>query len=68
MGIPTVERSLTPECVAGADEVFLTNVVQGPVPVVSLDGSPIGASAPGPMTQRLAEAYWERVRQELLPQ
>ena len=67
LGIPTVERSLTPERVAGADEVFLTNVVQGPVPVASLDGSPIGASAPGPMTQRLAEAYWERVRQELLP-
>ena len=65
LGIPAVERSLEPEQVAGADEAFLTNVVLGPVPVASLDGRPIGAGAPGPVTQRLVQAYWDRVRSDL---
>lgn len=66
LGIPALERSLEPAAVAGADEVFLTNVVQGPVPVASLDGGAIGAGAPGPLTQRVSDAYWERVKSELL--
>lgn len=66
LGIPALERSLEPVAVAGADEVFLTNVVQGPVPVASLDGGVIGAGAPGPLTQRVSNAYWERVKIELL--
>ncbi len=66
LGIPALERSLEPAVVAGADEVFLTNVVQGPVPVASLDGGVIGAGAPGPLTQRVSNAYWERVKIELL--
>ena len=66
LGIHTWEKSLTPGQVAGADEAFLTNVVQGPVPVKSMDDRAIGRGTPGPLTQRLAEAYWERVRRELL--
>ena len=66
LGIATEERSLTPEDVAGADEVFLTNVVTGVVPVVNLDGNPVGTGAPGPVTERLATAYWDYVRSHLL--
>ena len=68
LGIPNMERSLEPDSVAGADEAFLTNVVQGPVPVASLDGNDIGKGVPGPLTQRLWEAYWERVKSELVRQ
>ena len=67
LGIPAEERSIEHRHVSGADEVFLTNVVQGPVPVISLDGGPIGAGSPGPITQMLFDAYWARVRRELLP-
>ncbi len=66
LGLSAVEQSIEPGYVAGADEVFLTNVVQGPVPVASLDGKAIGDGAPGPVTQALFDAYWERVRRELL--
>lgn len=59
------ERSLTPEGVAGADEVFLTNVVTGVVPVVSLFGAVVGPGLPGPVTEQLADAYWNRVGVEL---
>ncbi|MBI2856672.1 MAG: aminotransferase class IV [Chloroflexi bacterium] len=62
---PAGERSVTPEEIAGADEVFLTNVVTGVVPVVSLDGRPIGRGVIGPETERLRQMYWERVRREL---
>jgi branched-chain amino acid aminotransferase len=66
LGIATQERSLTPEDAAGANEMFLTNVVTGLVPVVYLDGNRVGTGAPGPMTERLAAAYWDRVRNHLL--
>ena len=66
LDIPGRERSLTPEEVASAGEVFLTNVVTGVVPVDHLDGRPIGPDAPGPLTARLAQAYWERVMRELM--
>jgi branched-chain amino acid aminotransferase len=62
---PIEELSLTPASIAEAEEVFLTNVVTGIVPVVSLFGTPVGSGRPGPMTEQLARAYWDRVRAEL---
>lgn len=62
LGIHTKDRSLAPEEIAGADEVFLTNVVTGVVPVVSISGSPVGQGISGPVTEQLAKAYWDRVR------
>jgi branched-chain amino acid aminotransferase len=62
LGILTKERSLAPEEIAGADEVFLTNVVTGVVPVVSLSATPVGPGNPGPVTEQLARAYWDRVK------
>ena len=66
LGLTAEERSLEPALVSAADEALLTNVVQGPAPVASLDGNAIGAGTPGPVTQRLSQAYWERLRRELL--
>jgi len=65
LGMVLRERSLTVEEVALAEEAFLTNVVTGPAPVVSLDGRGIGLGGPGPLTERLIRVYWERVRRQL---
>jgi branched-chain amino acid aminotransferase len=65
LGVLTKEHSLAPEGIAGADEVFLTNVVTGVVPVVSLSANPVGTGRCGPVTEKLANAYWERVRVEI---
>lgn len=65
LGIACEERSLTPQDVAGAEEALLSNVVQGPVPVASVDGMRPRSGAPGPLTQRLCDAYWSRVRREV---
>ena len=65
LGILVSELSLMPEGVAGADEVFLTNVVTGVVPAVSVFGAAVGPGLSGPVTERLANAYWDRVGVEL---
>lgn len=41
----------------GADEVFLTSTGGGILPIARLDGQPL-AQFPGPVTTRLADAYW----------
>ena len=65
LGIACEERSLTPQDVAGANEALLSNVVQGPVPVASVDGLRLRSGAPGELTRRLGEVYWSRVRREV---
>jgi branched-chain amino acid aminotransferase len=56
-GLRAEVRSLTPEELAAADEVFATNAVAGLLPVVTLDGRVIGSGRPGAITKRLLAAY-----------
>ena len=65
LNIRVCEQSLKANQVEEADEVFLTNVVTGPVPVVSVSGNRVGSGESGPATEKIAEAYWNRVREEL---
>ena len=65
LDIPTNGHSLTPEELSTAHEIFLTNVVTGVVPVTSLSGDSVGPGVAGPVTARLARAYWERVERDL---
>jgi branched-subunit amino acid aminotransferase/4-amino-4-deoxychorismate lyase len=52
-----LECDLKPADVAAADEVFLTSTSPCMVPVVALDGRPIGAGQPGPMFGRFLSAW-----------
>lgn len=56
-GIPFEARNIARAEVFGADEVLLSSATKEVLPVVSLDGQPIGAGAPGPVYQRLYAAY-----------
>lgn len=51
------ERPLSPPELAGATEVFLTGSVAGIIPVLELDGKPIGNGKPGPRTLELQAAF-----------
>ena len=42
---------------AAADEVFLSSTGGGVLPIAKVDGRPL-AAWPGPVTQRLRDAYW----------
>jgi branched-chain amino acid aminotransferase len=60
-GLETEVRDLTPYDLYTADEVFLTSTVVGVMPIVELDGRPIGTGAPGAVAQRLQALYDELV-------
>lgn len=64
-GLEVRERLLFARDFEQADEAFLTSSLREIVPIVSLDGAPIGAGRPGPITRRLHARYQERVRREL---
>ncbi len=55
--IPLVERTFTPAEAAAAREAFITAASAAAIPVVSIDGKPVGDGRPGPLTRRLAELY-----------
>ena len=52
-----LERDLTADDVRAADEVFLSSTLRDLLPVVAVDGEPVGDGTPGPMTRRLSEAF-----------
>jgi len=61
LGIKLTERWLTTFEVKYADEIFVTSSVRGVVAVTALDGQSV-TDGVGPVTQKLATAYAERMR------
>lgn len=58
LDVPTVTGHYAPDILAAADELFLTNTTWEVRPVTELDGHDYPV---GPLTQRLADAFDERV-------
>jgi branched-chain amino acid aminotransferase len=57
-GVPWREPEfLAPDQLRAADEVFLTSAGRGVLPVTRVDGQPVGAGRPGPVTRRLMMSY-----------
>lgn len=56
-GIPVDVRHLAEAEWRSADEMFLSNGLAGLTPVLSIDGVPVRGGAPGPMSERLREAF-----------
>jgi branched-chain amino acid aminotransferase len=57
IGFEIVEGLLPLKEIDVADEMFLTSTTREVVPIVRVDGRPVGNGKPGPVTQRLREAY-----------
>lgn len=64
MGRGVTEREVEPAELQAADEAFLTNTLMEVMPLTSLDGAPIGAGRPGPLTGFFARAYRSLVAKE----
>jgi branched-chain amino acid aminotransferase len=62
-GIPVQEPPLTRHDVYTADECFLTGTAAEVIPIVKVDGRPIGSGKPGPITRQLREAFHRLTRQ-----
>ena len=57
LGLPLHIAPLPADALRQADEVFLSSSGGGVLPIARVDGRPLPAW-PGPVTQRLHEAYW----------
>ena len=56
-GIEVVEDPIPADELASMDELFITGTTTEVVPIVRLDGSPVGSGGIGPITQRAMELY-----------
>ena len=63
-GRPMAEKSMTRHDLYTADEMFLTGTGAELIPVVKLDGRPIGAGVPGPVFQDLLARFRRLVQEE----
>ncbi|MEQ8344708.1 MAG: D-amino-acid transaminase [Sneathiellaceae bacterium] len=63
-GTEIVERRFTLEEAKGAREAFLTSTTSFVMPVVEIDGQPVGNGAPGMLTERLRRSYVEHALAE----
>ncbi|MFN3514408.1 MAG: D-amino-acid transaminase [Phenylobacterium sp.] len=61
-GLKVEERPFTPEEAKSAREAFITGAGTLVLPVVSVDGDPVGDGAVGPVASRLRRLYIERAR------
>ncbi len=59
-GLTFEERGFSVDEVRQAREAFFTNASGFAMPVVAIDGAPIGDGKPGPVAQRLRQRYIER--------
>ena len=59
-GHPVAEETVEPEDLLSAAEVFLTGTTAGVLPVESIDGQPVGAGVPGPVSASLG-AHFSRI-------
>jgi len=57
IGLPFEVRRLAKAEVEGCDELMLTSATREILPIVSLDGRPVGSGRPGPVYARLRAAY-----------
>jgi branched-chain amino acid aminotransferase len=56
-GVEVEEATVDHDGLLAADEVFLSGTVKGVMPVGSIDGRPVGAGRPGPVTRLAIERY-----------
>jgi D-alanine transaminase len=56
------ERAFTIAEAQGADEAFFTSASAFVMPVVEVDGAPVGKGTPGPVVARLREIYLDEMR------
>jgi len=67
-GIKVKERAFTLKEAKAAREAFVTSTTSFVLPVVRLDGRPVGKGVPGPTTRALQAAYLDHVRRQAYPE
>ena len=63
LGLTVHERNYSLVETFGADEAFLTGTFGAQTPVSHIDGRAIGTEHPGPVTQKIRQAYYQMVKE-----
>ena len=61
LGIPVEIRPMSVADVRGADELFFSGTAVEVTPITKLDDRVLGGGAPGPVTRRIQQTYFETV-------
>jgi len=61
-GLKVEERPFTPDEARAAKEAFITGAGTLVLPVIAVDGKPVGDGSPGPVAARLRRLYIERAK------
>jgi D-alanine transaminase len=61
IGVPFEVRRLRRDEVESCDELMLTSATREILPIVTLDGKPVGSGRPGPLYAKLRAAYDEAI-------
>jgi len=64
-GIPVEVRPISEAEVRAADELWMTSSTKEIMPIVTLDGAPVGSGAAGPLAQRM-DALYQTFKQEVM--
>jgi branched-chain amino acid aminotransferase len=62
-GMDPVLRPLPLDELTAADEVFISSSIRELLPVVRIDDLPVGSGKPGPVAQRLLQAFRQKISQ-----
>ncbi|MEM7540480.1 MAG: aminotransferase class IV [Pseudomonadota bacterium] len=57
--IPVRVEMFSADLLYAADEIFITSTAGGVMPIVSLDGQPVGDGRPGETTLEIRARYWQ---------
>ncbi|MEM5518811.1 aminotransferase class IV [Henriciella sp. AS95] len=58
-GLAVEQRAVTVEELSGASEVFTTSATGLVLPIIDIDGTPVGTGRPGPVTRRVQSLYYK---------
>ena len=62
IGVPLLEQAIRKENLDSIDELFLTGTGTEVLGIVTVDGNSVGSGKPGPVTERLYQAYVDAVQ------
>lgn len=64
-GIEMVEGAFEKTLLSQASEVFTTSAGALIAPVIEIDGAPVGSGAPGPITRKIQQIYYQHMGADL---
>ena len=64
-GLSVEQRAVTVAELSSAAEIFTTSATGLVLPIIDIDGSPVGSGRPGPVTRRVQSLYYKAIGADL---